>query len=651
MKILIKIVMAVSVLILVGCGGGGGSPEKIIDSPLVYSGKTSKATLTKMNIPKFIEVFDISTIKEFAELYDLLPYEEIFAGKKDLSETKNGSLSGSQTLKIHIVNNNTIQLTHTFDDYKDNNISMDGIVKDLVAYKSGIAYHKISIQHLAITQNGTVGKLEGNMNYSIEKGLEIEELIAQNTSFRQMLRYQDFTSLEKSNMMIYEGKVCLSQEGCVELSTAYNQNKVRSDVVTMLGNNKALLSHDYTKYLLVHLFAPGQDDTYTYLVFDENMTQSVIPVYETNVTFGKYRFFEGQDKLGESAQTIKISDLDNDGEEELIFLTTEDYQDSILHIVDKNDFEKNTTSTSYNILDKGYDLFFYLFNGNNDREKDIFLPKYWDSELLIQNEDKSFSSSIIDIQNAVSPTRVFMDDFDRDGKDDRVELNGCTLEIYTDIINDEEKISIPLEHCLYDPANIFNEETRLRLGDFNHDGIQDFLVIYADGRDPIYNGNKSYLVAINNNDGTVAELSAVKIIENGDYGDSSNIFNVGEDILILDINKDGYDDMVIRGSLFVNNKNNTLTKVAELSTNSWAADAFLGMYDVNNDGIDDIVFGGYLGIRAVLISDEYKTHDILLVADGDQRNAANVVIGHISKNNKFDIVRNYNNRIEVTSFK
>jgi len=656
MNTLMKIVMAVGVLILVGCGGGGGSPENPTDSPLVYSGKTSNAPLTKTNIPKFIEVFDISSIKEFVELYDSLPFEEIFAGKQDLSDTQNGAVSGKQTIKVHIVNNTTIQVTHTFDNYKDNDASMDGVVEDLVVYKSGIAYHQINIQHLVTTQNGIVGKLEGNINYSFEKGLKIEELIAQNTSFGQMLRYQDFSSLEKSDMMIYEGKVCLSQEGCIELSTTYNQNKVRSDVVTMLGKNKALLSRDYAKYLLVHLSALDQDDTYTYLVFDENMTQTVIPVYEANMTFGEYRFFEGQDILEESVQTIKISDLDNNGEEELMFLTTEDYQDCILHIIDRDDFEKNMTSTSYDILDKGYDLFFYLFNGNNDQKKDIFLPKSWNSELLIQNEDKSFSSSIIDIQNVVSPTRVFINDFNGDGIDDRAELNGCTLEIYTDITNDNHKVSIPLSNCGYTPDAIDYDPARLRLGDFNHDGIQDFFVLYTDERDPIYNGNNSYLIVINNGDGTVTELNSVEII---DYGEEDiiagrgNTFAVGESILVFDANRDGYDDVVFRGKLLLNNKNNTLTKKVELSTTngSFGGEEFLGIYDVNSDGIDDILFSGYLGIRAVLISEKYETKDILLIADGDARNATNVAIGHISKNNKLDIVRNYNNRIEVTSFR
>jgi len=691
MRMFVKILLVMSGVLFVGCGGGGSDSTNERDTSneyvykLKYKGlKSSVPILTKVNIPIYLDALDISGIRNFVQIYVQLPYAEILESGKDISETINGSIGGNQIIDIHIVNSSIIELTHTFNNYMDENGTVDGIIKDTVSYVDGNAEHTIIVDNLEANYLDIHTVVEGVLTYSWQIGLVTKKFLIENKTLNETLLYENFIADDRNgNPVLYSGKICYSDEGCVELSTTYNQNAANSDVMTIKGeNNTAVVNKDYTQDFLVDVSIPNISDMHTYLVYDSNITGNHIPLYEANISKEAHTFFDEQKLLEERSHPIKLIDLNNDGKNELIFLTEiytreeciedaenpgncdeqiamqqYDFNDKYIHVLNSFKLNDILNCESYIIINKGYDDTFSIIDSNGDGLKDIFFPKYYSDGLLVQKADKSFSEKMLNSINnsgtGVSAHRNFISDFNGDGKDDRVKLYGCSLEILTDIENDNTKIKFPLTGC-----SNFNGEAythngiQLKIADFNKDGKKDFLIIYKDKRDPIINGNDSYFIVINKGNGAIEELPSLKIIDEGEILTETRFFAIGAGIIVGDINKDGYDDFVINSHLFLNKKDNTFKQGKNLSTNgSFGGEEYLGMYDVNKDGINDIVFSGYLGIRAVLIFKDSLSRDILLSADGDQRIAKNLTIGNLDKDGIFDIVRNYNNRIEFISFK
>ena len=448
---------------------------------------------------------------------------------------------------------------------------------------------------------------------------------------------------------MYSGTICYSSEGCVELDTTYDPNVANSDVITMEGKtNTAIVSKDYTQDFLVDVTIPDISDSYTYLVFDRNITGNYSPLYEANISKASRSFSAEQSKLDrlEIDRHIHTEDIDRDGKLDIAFTTfdTDQYTKAITVVYDAKS-ENDYVALEYDFEYLNDDFTFTDINGDN--KTDIVSYGYNTTEQFVQQADGTFTKD--SYPSVWGDYQIYnIPDFNNDMKSDLVRLSGCALEILHDRKNENNITSIPLNGC----AGIDNAyNTNLRIGDFDHDGNKDFLITYQDERDPIYNGNTSYFIVLNNNDGTVTELDPVQVIDAGESLTGYHYLSVGENIIVGDINEDGYDDFILNGHIFLNNKNNTFKQKIDIWTNdSFGGEEYLGLYDINKDGMKDIVFSGYLGIRAILIYSDYNSREILLSADGDQRNGSNIDIGQSDIEGSFDIVRNYNNAIEFISF-
>ncbi|HHD81209.1 MAG TPA: VCBS repeat-containing protein [Campylobacterales bacterium] len=658
---------ALGAVLLVGCGGGGGGSSNVASDgrsalgtyvyKLNYDGLRERpAQLTKMNIPIYLEALDISGIKCFAQMYVELPYSDIFANRQDISDKINGSVSGNQTIDIHIINDVKLVLTHTFNNYTDENGTIDGVIKNTVTRVNGDFEHLIIVDNVKSSYANINTVLEGVLEQSYKTGLVTKKFLIYNKTLSQSLLYEDYTAEYKSeDITLYRGKLCYSTEGCIDINTTYDPNSANSAKITFLGgNNTAVVSKDYTRDFLVDVSIPDVSHTFTYLVYDSDVRNNHIPVYEANISKENRVFNEEQNSLDLLTMNrhLGIEDINNDGKVDIAFTTfnTKDYTKKLLVVY--NPMSK--ASFTVNSYDFEYSNDYFVFTDiNGDKKKDILSYGYNTTEQFTQQADATFTQeSFSSIWGSYKTYDI--PDFNNDGKSDRVKLYGCSLEILTDIRDENSITPIPLNGCKNvggDPY--YHDAIALRVGDFNNDGTKDFLVVYEDERDPIYNGNHSYFIVLNNNDGTVTEFNAVQVIDEGENFESigSKYFDVGERFIVGDINNDNYEDIIINGHIYLNNKNNTFSHKADIYTHdTFGGEVYLGMLDVNNDSMNDLVFSGS-GIRAVLIFDDYSSNDIMLYKNREQSSPSNVAIGKINKEGILDIVGNYNNMIEFISFK
>ena len=172
MKVFLKMMVIVSTVFLIGCGEGTASTDEYVYE-LEYRGlKTKTEVLTKTNIPIYLDALDISGISDFVQIYVDLPYQDILANGKDISITTKGPMGGDQIINVHIVNSNTIELTHSLNNYMDESGSVDGTIKDTVSYVDADAEHTIKVDNLKVNYLDMHTVVEGVLTYSSQTGLE-----------------------------------------------------------------------------------------------------------------------------------------------------------------------------------------------------------------------------------------------------------------------------------------------------------------------------------------------------------------------------------------------------------------------------------------------------------------------------------------------
>jgi len=121
------------------------------------------------------------------------------------------------------------------------------------------------------------------------------------------------------------------------------------------------------------------------------------------------------------------------------------------------------------------------------------------------------------------------------------------------------------------------------VGDLNNDGYKDVIInLLGEWGTPanVWYGGKTYIVLWKNNmtDFDVIELES-----------ELNIYWSGS-IRIVDWNKDGWNDIMLPGKIYLNNKNNTFTKV-DFKFNQIDPVIVMEFNDLNNDGFMDIITG------------------------------------------------------------
>ncbi len=145
-------------------------------------------------------------------------------------------------------------------------------------------------------------------------------------------------------------------------------------------------------------------------------------------------------------------------------------------------------------------------------------------------------------------------------------------------------------------GGIFTEHTisltgpaTIKVSDINHDGYLDIIVNYK-----IDDSHIGISWLKNNHDNTFTNINIASISSN--VSDPRNLMLINMDV--IDINNDGYDDVIILGKeqimRYLNNGNETFTQMSEISSDNINA---IYSIDYNHDGRIDIVFATSTDIK------------------------------------------------------
>lgn len=147
---------------------------------------------------------------------------------------------------------------------------------------------------------------------------------------------------------------------------------------------------------------------------------------------------------------------------------------------------------------------------------------------------------------------------------------------------------IPKRFSTYDPSRKIYVIDSLNtnstaVGDLNNDGNKDVIInLLGEWGTPAnsWYGGKTYIVFWNKNmtDFEVVELES-----------DLNIYWSGS-IRVVDWNKDGWNDIMLPGKIYLNNKNNSFTKL-DFKFNQVDPIIVMEFNDLNNDGYMDIITG------------------------------------------------------------
>ena len=369
------------------------------------------------------------------------------------------------------------------------------------------------------------------------------------------------------------------------------------------------------------------DDDMAYDSMEINLTVMPLDIIEKSES---KTFFTGQETLPESTfnQSIVAYDLNNDHNKELIYLTRDpnDLYKTQLHITyDAKD--NNATTQSYDINNSNDSLGINVKDINGDGLLDIILGQY----ILQQNQQFRFEV----FNQYIWDKMTIVDDFNGDKKADGAYLNGCLLEIYTNFDNYDEKIQYSVKDCNKTDVTGQKYEHKLKVADFNNDGVEDYLIFSRN----LYDYSTELIVVYKDSTGSLTQSKTTQLGENV-YGDT---------IVNGDINGDGFDDLVIASILYENNKNFTFKKIQLLNTrmNGSTNDNFV-IADMNNDKKGDILYKNGDILRVLIQGENYNMYDFKLK---NVNGIDNLIISDIDNDGKAEIVENFQNRILITSVK
>ncbi|CAA6813231.1 MAG: Unknown protein [uncultured Sulfurovum sp.] len=369
------------------------------------------------------------------------------------------------------------------------------------------------------------------------------------------------------------------------------------------------------------------------IVFDDDLASDEAKVSLTNGALDSIEegtqskvLFPNQDDLYESTyNTVKVFDLNNDSQKEFIFLTRNplDYTgNSLLHITSNLKGESTTISYIVNIYTSDK-IEFVDFNGNS--RVDIILIGDNNRYVMTQNLDGSFEDPLeIELNRGV----IYMDDFNADGITDTAKLIDCTLNIFTDFNDSTKVIKYDVDSCEHDGIS-----NALSIGDFNSDGTDDFIVLTNNN-----NTFDAYFVILHKNQNN-------SLSESRKYSLDERIY--GETISIGDVNGDGFNDVVIDFVLFENQKDFNFNEVKTLDTyKNGSTNSEIVIIDMNNDKKEEIFYENAGDLRVFLQEDNFKMNEFKVQSVIPSR-----VITDIDNDGKIEIIENYANKVEITSFK
>ncbi len=240
MKILLKILLVVSGLVLVGCGGGGEkSPtgaqvdeQETVGEGLVYTGKNTPAELNKETAQDFIETLNVS----YADMIDIPDGSQGKIVKKTFSliqrfdKKTNGSKSGTVEVTEKEIDNITKETIAIFKNFNDGDAeTIDGKVTYLITVdeqesffikKMDIKLELLNIKdsEIDIVMGGILTMIASDDG---KRKTFTQNIIIKNNTDNTMVKFEDLKIVlnDYDQELSYNGKIYHSEKGYIEVST------------------------------------------------------------------------------------------------------------------------------------------------------------------------------------------------------------------------------------------------------------------------------------------------------------------------------------------------------------------------------------------------------------------------------------------------
>ncbi|AWV99137.1 T9SS type A sorting domain-containing protein [Arcticibacterium luteifluviistationis] len=340
----------------------------------------------------------------------------------------------------------------------------------------------------------------------------------------------------------------------------------------------------------------------------EGYSKSIIGVYK-NDGLGNFTLNSENDIIHDEALRFQIQDLDNDGDDDIYFITSQMEADStkvLYYYRLNNDGNASFTSekTALNIPamenlnvvvgdienDNDYDL---LVTGSITTQDSLGKSVEMGKSYLIENNDNtSFTVNINNEIDGYFDAKSLFEDLDNDGDLDLI-ISGITSKIpfnerFNTVIYLNNGNNVFVKNEQNDFLNIA-ATTDLSLTDMDLDGDMDLII--SGKRNPIDWQRQSVIIFENEGKGNFTRSNKI------------TFENYNCDVELLDYNKDGYEDIFLRGYIYsprgesqaytqilINNNGNGYMGIGSDYPLSYFGEiGLIKCLDINNDGNKDLL--------------------------------------------------------------
>lgn len=350
-------------------------------------------------------------------------------------------------------------------------------------------------------------------------------------------------------------------------------------------------------------------DTYGYIYY-ASLDSYGIPQFLTGTNYQLGASFD-MGSLKSVNGSHSVIDFDGDGVNEFIMpnLNVSDYWKQVVFFI----YSETIRGVFASNLQRSSELPVYSTgNINGDGKGDIvFIEKghsgnKYPGEIIGHNSGKTLYRASFNLTLPSKPERMFIADYNGDGLDDLMILYEWGYKIFWNKTGDISASTFTDNNSYSGTTFGSNKWSTVRTGDFNGDGLMDFITNDT-------NQNNWYLI-LNNGNGTFSKSTGCSIYaydqSSTDQDDDKN------ECVVIDFDNDGKDDMVVHKTMYDKRKlpsfpisillpttytywmrsTGSSFEQVSLATSSKGADGLSYRFlvgDFNGDGIGDFINYGH----------------------------------------------------------